>query len=263
MQKVFEDLAAEGDDVDRLVAGLNEEQWRTPTAAAGWTVADQVAHLTFIFELAGTAAADPARFQKMIEGAQDDFSGAVNAALAPYRALSPADLLRRWRDQRAATVAALAACPAGTIVPWLVRPLTPDVLACAGIMELYGHGQDIADALGANRDCTAGLEHLVGFAVLTRDFAYQTHGQTPADHEFRFELTGPAGELWTYGPESSPDRVTGSALGFCLLVTRRRHRDDTDVVASGADADHWLDIAQAYRGPAGPGRRAGQFAAAQ
>jgi uncharacterized protein (TIGR03084 family) len=262
MQKVFEDLAAEGDDVDRLVAELDEDGWRTPTAAAGWSVADQVAHLTFIFELAGTAASDPARFQKMIQGAQDDFSGAVNAALAPYRALPTAELLRRWREQRTATVAALAACPTGTIVPWLVRPLPVEILASAGIMELYGHGQDIADALGVRRECTAGLERLVGFAVLTRDFGYQTHGLTPADHEFRFELTGPAGELWTHGPEDSPDRVTGSALGFCLLVTRRRHRDDTDVIATGVEADRWLDIAQAYRGPAGPGRRAGQFATA-
>jgi hypothetical protein len=31
-------------------------------------------------------------------------------------------------------------------------------------------------------------------------------------------------------------------------------------VATGADADQWLDIAQAYRGPAGEGRRPGQFA---
>jgi hypothetical protein len=43
-------------------------------------------------------------------------------------------------------------------------------------------------------------------------------------------------------------------------VTRRRHRDDLAVTASGAEADHWLDIAQAYRGSPGEGRRPGQFA---
>ncbi|MDY7090533.1 MAG: wyosine base formation domain-containing protein, partial [Actinomycetota bacterium] len=40
---------------------------------------------------------------------------------------------------------------------------------------------------------------------------------------------------------------------FCLLVTRRRHRDDLALVARGAEADRWLGIAQAYRGPAGDG----------
>ncbi len=46
----------------------------------------------------------------------------------------------------------------------------------------------------------------------------------------------------------------GSAYDFCLLVTQRVHRDDTDLVAVGADAEKWLTIAQAFAGPAGEGR---------
>ena len=54
-----------------------------------------------------------------------------------------------------------------------------------------------------------------------------------------------------------------SLLGvdFCLLVTRRRRRDDLAVTASGPDADRWLDIAQTCRAPVGAGRRPGQFSA--
>ena len=48
--------------------------------------------------------------------------------------------------------------------------------------------------------------------------------------------------------------VTGPAYDFCLLVTQRVHRDDTDLVATGAEADAWLDIAQAFAGPSGQGR---------
>ena len=48
--------------------------------------------------------------------------------------------------------------------------------------------------------------------------------------------------------------MTGSAYDFCLLVTQRVHRDDLDLVATGDDADHWLDIAQAFAGPPGDGR---------
>jgi len=33
------------------------------------------------------------------------------------------------------------------------------------------------------------------------------------------------------------------------------------LAATGPLADQWLDLAQAYRGPAGPGRSPGQFAA--
>ena len=43
-------------------------------------------------------------------------------------------------------------------------------------------------------------------------------------------------------------------------MTQRRHRDDLALVAEGADADEWLDIAQAFAGPPGDGRAKGQFA---
>ena len=43
--------------------------------------------------------------------------------------------------------------------------------------------------------------------------------------------------------------MRGSAYDFCLRVTQRRHRDDLDLVATGPDADQWLDIAQAFADP--------------
>ena len=73
------------------------------------------------------------------------------------------------------------------------------------------------------------------------------------------ELTGPSGDKWTWGDPSSANRVTGSARGFCLVVTRRRHIADTDLVAEGDAAREWMEIAQAFAGPPGPGRRPGQF----
>jgi len=55
------------------------------------------------------------------------------------------------------------------------------------------------------------------------------------------------------------DRVTGTALDFCLVVTQRRHPADTGLVASGPAAEGWIAIAQAFAGPPGPGRTPGQF----
>ena len=39
-----------------------------------------------------------------------------------------------------------------------------------------------------------------------------------------------------------------------LLAVQRRHRDECDVTANGADADHWLEIIQAFAGPPGAKR---------
>jgi uncharacterized protein (TIGR03084 family) len=195
----------------------------------------------------------------MVASAKGDFDGAVNAALTEFRALTPAGLVSRWRAERDAGIAALQAVPPGQTVPWLVNPLPPAILACAGIMEMFAHGQDIADTFGVEIERTDRIVHLVGFAVLTRDFGYQSRGLTPSEKQFRYELTLPSGTLWEFGPQDTTERITGPAVDFCLLVTRRRHRDDLAVKATGADADAWLDIAQAYRGPAGEGRSPGQF----
>jgi hypothetical protein len=58
-----------------------------------------------------------------------------------------------------------------------------------------------------------------------------------------------------FGPADATQRVTGPLLDFCLVVTQRRHRDDTSLRADGAVADEWLSIAQAFAGEAGAGRR--------
>lgn len=259
MQDVFTDLAAEAADLDRAVAGLDAAGWATPTPAPGWTVAHQIAHLGFVAHLAWTAAAEPRAFGRMAAAAKDDFEGAVNAALKDYLTGGPDQTLARWRTEQAAATKALAEVPAGEVVPWLVNPLPPSILAAAGMMELFGHGQDVYDALGIDRIPTDRIGHLAFFGTRTRDFGYLAHGLTPPAEEFRFELTAPSGLVWNFGPDDAAERVTGPAWDFCLLVSRRRHHADLALSATGAEAARWLGIAQAYRGPAGEGRRAGQF----
>ncbi|MFI6509017.1 TIGR03084 family metal-binding protein [Streptosporangium sp. NPDC050855] len=260
LKEVIADLTAECDELDALVADLDDSRWDEETPAPGWTIKHQIGHLSFVFRIAGLAASEPETFKAVTSGAGADFNGAVNAALAEYLRLTPTELLDRWRKERGACIEALAAAPPERPVPWLVRPLPPAVLACAGLMETFAHGQDVRDALGVTRTAHERLRHVCGFAALTWEFGYQARGLTPPATAFRYELTGPSGETWAFGPEDAEQRITGPALDFCLLVTRRRHRDDLAVTATGADADQWLDIAQAYRGPAGPGRRPGQFA---
>jgi uncharacterized protein (TIGR03084 family) len=258
-EDVFSDLFAEGEALDRVVASLDPADWALPTPAPDWTITHQVAHLASIARLVATAAADPATFKAQIAGASNDFDAAVHALLTPYLEFPPAELLKQWRSAREAATRALAAVPADQVVPWLARPLPPAILACAGIMELFAHGQDIRDTVGASREDTDRIGHLVSFAVRTWDFGYLSRGLTPPDVELRFEITAPSGAQWEFGPEDSTQKVTGPAADFCLLVTRRRHRDDLAVKAHGETASQWLDIAQAYRGTPGTGRTPGQF----
>ncbi|MFD5424270.1 TIGR03084 family metal-binding protein [Streptomyces sp. NPDC127084] len=251
---VLDDLRTESEELDRIVADLGEERWATATPAPGWDIAHQIAHLAWTDEVALLAATDPGAFAKHVEKALTEPDTFVDRAADDGAVQPPAELLARWRQGRERLEQALRTAPAGSRFPWYGPPMSATSMATARLMETWAHGQDIADALGVVREPTARLRHIAHIGVRARDYAYFVRGIEPPQQAFRVELSGPDGELWTYGPDDASQKVTGPALDFCLLVTQRAHRADLAVRAEGADADRWLDIAQAFAGPAGQGR---------
>ncbi|MEU7556899.1 TIGR03084 family metal-binding protein [Streptomyces eurythermus] len=251
---VIDDLRAESDELDLLVAELSPEQWELPTPAAGWTLAHQIAHLAWTDRSALLAVTDPGAFGALVEKALAAPGSFVDEGAEEGAALPPADLLATWRTGRTALHEALLGAPPGARFPWYGPPMSAASMATARLMETWAHSLDIADALGVVRPPTDRLRHVARLGVRTRDFAYGVRGLTPPAEEFRVELLAPSGEVWAYGPQDAAQRVTGPALDFCLLVTQRAHRADLALTATGPDADHWLDIAQAFAGPPGTGR---------
>ncbi|MGW8374392.1 TIGR03084 family metal-binding protein [Streptomyces sp. ODS28] len=252
---VLEDLRAEGEELDRLVGAAAPSAWVRETPAPGWTLAHQIAHLAWTDERSLLAVRDEARFATEVEAAMAAPDTFVDDGAREGAKKEPEALLAHWRTVRTALAEELAAQPEGRRVPWYGPPMSIPGMATARLMETWAHGGDIADALGVVREPTARLRHIVRLGVRTRDFAYAVHGLTPPGEPFRVEMTAPDGDRWTYGPEDAAQRVTGSALDFCLLVTQRVHRDDTALRAEGPDADAWLGIAQAFAGPPGGGRK--------
>jgi uncharacterized protein (TIGR03084 family) len=255
LQGILADLDAETGSLDRLVAELSPEAWRTPTPAAGWTIAHQISHLAWTDEVASLAARDAEAFGAVVRRALEQ-PDAIDAAADEGAALESASLLERWRTQRAALAEALLAVPAGRKLPWFGPPMSAASMATARTMETWAHAQDVTDALGVEHPPGAALRQVAYLGVRTRDFAYVLHDRTPPPEPFRIELHAPDGELWTWGPDDAAQLVTGPAVDFCLLVTQRRHRADLALTATGTDADAWLDIAQAFAGPPGGGRAA-------
>ncbi|HEX6354008.1 TIGR03084 family metal-binding protein [Actinophytocola sp.] len=251
------DLRAEGDEIDALVQDLPADEWSRPTPAAGWTIAHQVAHLGWTDERALLAATAPDEFRAEFKryAATEGLNDVVDKEAA--RLATRPDLLSWWRAGREELATALLELPAGTQLPWYGPPMSAASMATARLMETWAHGQDVADALGVRRTPTPRLRHVAHIGVRARNFAYLNHGLRVPGEQFRVELMGLDGELWTWGPEDATQRVTGPALEFCLLVTQRVHRADTALVAVGRDANEWLDIAQAFAGPPGTGREVG------
>lgn len=260
LDDLLADLKAEGDQLWNAVGHLDDAGWRTPTPAAGWDVATQVAHLLWTDETATAAATDKSAWDAVVLQAFEDPTGFVDTSALEVARLSPQALLVRWGKARTALAAALRDYPAGEKMPWFGPPMSPASMATARFMETWAHALDVYEALGLDPDTirnqqTDRIRHIAHLGVRTRNYAFSVHKLEPPAEEFRIELKSPSGEQWTWGPEDAAQSVRGSAYDFCLLVTQRVHRDDTDLVAVGGDAERWLAIAQAFAGPPGEGRR--------
>jgi len=256
---LLSDLDAETTALLEVVEPLPDADWRLPTPAPGWSIADQISHLAYFDDAAVSAAIRPEEFAAIRAGLAGG-GDSPDTIAARYRSLTPAELRDWFGRARAGLLAAFASLDPSARVPWFGPPMSVASSVTARLMETWAHGQDIADTVGALREPTGRLRHVAHIGVAALPYSYAAHGLPVPDVPVRVELTAPSGEIWTWGSDGARDRVTGPAIDFCLLVTRRRHRADTAMVAAGPVADQWISIAQSFAGPPGAGRLPGQFA---
>ena len=100
LSEIVDDLRAESDELDALVAPLADERWAAPTPAAGWTIAHQIGHLLWTDRAALVAVTDEAAFADVVKTAMNDPIGFVNTAADELATVPPAELLADWRLTR-------------------------------------------------------------------------------------------------------------------------------------------------------------------
>jgi uncharacterized protein (TIGR03084 family) len=254
MGRLVEDLTAETRDLDALLADLTVADWDRPTPAAGWAIRDQVSHLAFFDEAATLAIVDADRFRAEAEALTALGPRFPDLLAERYRTMPAAELTSWFHRARADLLARFAAADPKARVPWYGPDMSTLSSATARLMETWAHGQDIADALGAEREPTARLRHVAHLGMRTFAFSYQLHRRPVPAEPVHVELTAPDGERWTWGPPDARDQVRGPAQDFCLVVTQRRNVADTALTTTGPVAREWLSIAQAFAGAPGPGR---------
>ncbi|HVA70323.1 MAG TPA: TIGR03084 family metal-binding protein [Acidimicrobiales bacterium] len=251
------DLVAEHNALDDVVAHISDEQWRQATPSPGWNVADQIGHLTYFDASAATAILDPDAFGLSVrelvagvsEGNVDEFT------LGAFRRLAPGEQLTSWRQGRVDLANAATTLRDETRVPWYGPSMSAKSFLSARLMEVWAHGADVVDALGALRPATPRLRHVAQLGFITRAWSYRVRGEVPPSGDVRLELESPTGELWTWGPLDAQDTIRGPAEDFCLVVTQRRHVKDT-ALETGELGYHWLVRAQAFAGAASTGPQA-------
>ncbi len=248
---VTRDLIDEQNDLDRIVSSLAPEQFAIATPSPGWTVADQLGHLAFFDTTAALAINDPDAFVShrselfATPPAGEDLDAAT---LGDYRAMDVPTLVAAWRSARADLESAARSLGEGDRVEWYGPSMGAKSFLTARLMEAWAHGQDIADAVGADRTASTRLVHIAQLGVITQKWSFTVRGEEPPAGQVTVSLDAPGGSTWDWGDADAADRVTGPAEDFCLVVTQRRHVDDTDLVVTGSVARRWMERAQAFAG---------------
>jgi uncharacterized protein (TIGR03084 family) len=260
MEEICNDLQAEHEELDNLVAGLDPEQWELPTPFLTWCVKDEIRHLAYFDDRAALAATDPEGFNKHLEEAVSDFAAFEKHLEQVGRDLSPEQLMDWWRTRRGIMLDALKKCGPKDRLPWYGPPMGALSFATARLMETWAHGQDVFDTLGIRRTPTNRLRHIAHLGVKTFGWTYINRGLELPPNPVRVELSAPSGDLWTWGPEEAQNRINGPAEDFCLVVVQRRHVDDTSLEVTGETARDWMLKAQCFAGPPVNGPAPGQRA---
>lgn len=256
--QLLADLTAEVAALDLHLAAMSETDWSAATPAPGWNVSDQVIHLGLIDRRAMWSMVDPDRFDGDIQSMMS--AGGMDAIHNAERSQTPAQLLAWWREGAADLVRAAQTVDLTARCRWYGPSMSGTSMLTARLMETWAHGYDIADALGWNVEPTDRLKHIAHIGVRAMPFAFASHKMPVPEGSVHVSLTGPQGDTWTWGDAASSSSVSGSAIGFCLAVTQRRHIDDCGLTMVGEPASTWMPIAQSFAGPPGAGRTAGQFA---
>lgn len=254
MKKICNDLAMEQQELDAVVANLDETGWETMTPSEGWDIKEQIRHLAYFEDRAKLSASNPKAFKQWFEEMLQDPNKMVKHMETTGKDLTAGETLKWWREERTALLEVLAKMDRKTRLPWYGPDLSAMSFATARLMETWAHGQDVVDALGIIRKPTERLRHIAHLGVSTFGWSFANRKMEVPDTPVRVELSGSSGDIWSWGPEDAEDVVKGPAEHFCLVVVQRRHVADTDLIINGETARQWMSIAQAYAGPPGEGR---------
>lgn len=250
MEKITADLAAQHAELRRILTSLRAEQWAGPSLCEGWSIADVVLHLAQSDEIAlgsarGTMAvsARNAGWEMSEDGATvDDVAG---AAVERQRGASPEELLARWSAAADGLVSTLAITDPKRMLPWVANDLPARTLATTRLAECWIHTHDIARPLGIEMEFDERLWNIARLAWRTIPYALSRAGQ---------HLTGPVavildtpdGGTWEFVDGEPLTTVTGPAMTFLYVAARRVPGHESDLDASGPDADAVLDLVRTF-----------------
>jgi uncharacterized protein (TIGR03083 family) len=222
------------DDAADLGAGLDSEQWITPTACTGWTVADMVAHLIDIEQvLLGDPRPDHEPDWDSLPWVDRDLSRFTEIGVDARRGRPQADVIAELRATTERRMAQLEAGPHDleTLVPGFFGKQTPlGRQLSRRIFDSWVHLQDMRTALGiADGWDSIAARVTRGQLIDGADHAWENLAKAPRD-AVRIELTD-IGETVVLGESPEVTTISMTWPDFFARTCGRVEADDPAWVA--------------------------------
>jgi uncharacterized protein (TIGR03084 family) len=241
--EVFDDLEAEDERLEAILAALGQNDWAASSAAPGWKVVDVVVHLAQTDEAVVRTTAGERLTRLWGQATVGSLDAAMDQAVREESA-PPALAFERWRRARRAALLALRRADPSREVDWAARPLKPRVLATTRLAEHWTHGLDITGPLQISFPDCERLRHVAWLAHRSLPYAWSLVGR-PARDVF-CELSGPSGETWTYGPHDAASAICGPAGEFCRVAAQRLSPEATQLTVRGPHGREALAVLRTY-----------------
>jgi uncharacterized protein (TIGR03084 family) len=241
---IFDDLAAEQEQLEQVLSRLPADAWRRVSGAAGWTVADVVLHLAQTEEaVVATASGD----QEIPDwrGYAETVDAAMDAWVRAERT-TPQRAFGRWREARRAALVTLRQADPRRSLRWVAGSLKPRTLATTRLAEHWAHALDVTGALGIDYPDTARLRHIAWLGHVTLPYAFALAGERP--RQVYCDLVAPDGTSWRFGSPQAGSAISGPAAAFCRVGARRLAPEDSGLVTTGPHAAAALRVLRNYAG---------------
>jgi uncharacterized protein (TIGR03084 family) len=256
------DLREEGEELFELLKTLKVGDWDRHTPFKNWTVNDVVAHLHVSDWLAVLSVKDTDGFLRLAQELAEALLGGVDMRTFANERLGDLrgpKLLQQWREAFLDMCERLGELDPDTRLKWFGPDMGVRMFTTARQMETWAHGQDIYDLLNVERKHTDRIKNIAVIGVKTFKWTFMNRGlQVPGPIPY-VRLTAPSGAIWEWNEPNEQNRIEGSAVEFCHVVTQGRNIADVSLSVVGDTARQWMAIAQCFAGgpedPPKPGER--------
>jgi uncharacterized protein (TIGR03084 family) len=249
MERLVAELREECEALRQFLARLAPEDWTRRTPFFDWTVADEVKHLHLVDHFGIVSMSRPETFPDLVTEVRAGQAQGVELSQRmrdQFGHLAPDQLLEQWTSTWRELADSFAASPPEHRIPWFGPEMSVASFAAARQMEVWAHGQDIYDVMQVRRMNGDRIRNICDLGVRTQGWSFRNRKlDKPVPPEVR--LAAPSGLEWVWN-EGAMEKISGPAEEFALVVTQRRHVDDTALKVEGARARHWMEIAQCFAG---------------